>query len=58
MESSKKFEVSDMVEAYKQFIGYITYIDRKNDTADVEWEEEDGWNSTSIPLKYLKKVEI
>jgi hypothetical protein len=51
------FNFGDMVVAYKRFIGYITHIDRKNDTADVEWEEEDGWNAANIPLKYLKKVE-
>ncbi len=46
----------DMVVAYKRFIGYITHIDRKNDTADVEWEEEDGWNTANIPLRYLEKL--
>jgi hypothetical protein len=53
-----EFKAGDIVEAYRRFIGYITWVDRKNDTADVEWEEEDGWNSANIPLKFLKKVEI
>ena len=58
MESSK-FEVDDMVEAYDRIIGYITYIDHKNDVADVEWDEGNfDYNSMCVPLKYLKKVEI
>ena len=56
MESSK-FKVGDFVEAYREFCGYITWIDRKNDTADVEWEEDKGWNSANIPFRFLKKVE-
>lgn len=51
-----EFEVNDLVEAYKSFIGYITYVDRKNDTADVEWEEDGKWNSANIPLKHLVKI--
>ena len=54
---SFKFKCGDMVQAYKRFIGYITWIDHKNDTADVEWEEEKGWASANIPFKYLEKVE-
>lgn len=58
MESSK-FEVGDMVEAYKRIIGHITYIDHKNDVADVEWDEGNfNYNSMCVPLKYLEKVEI
>ena len=57
MESSK-FEVGDMVEAYNRIIGYITYIDRKNEEADVEFDEGDfDYNCMCVPLKYLKKVE-
>lgn len=52
-----EFIVGDTVEAYKQFIGYVTYIDCENNTADVEWEEDKGWNSASVPLKDLKKVD-
>lgn len=52
-----KFRVGDFVEAYNEFCGYITWIDHKNETADVEWEEDNGWFSANIPLKYLKKVE-
>ena len=51
-----EFEVNDLVEAYKSFIGYITYVDRKNNTADVEWEEDGEWNSANIPLKHLVKI--
>ena len=54
---SFKFKCGDMVQAYKRFIGYITWVDHKNDTADVEWEEEKGWASANIPFKYLEKVE-
>lgn len=58
MESSK-FEVGDMVEAYNRIIGYITYIDQKNEVADVEWDEGNfDYNSMCVPLKYLTKVEI
>ena len=56
MESSK-FRCGDIVQAYKTFIGYITWIDHKNDAADVEWEEDEGWNSASIPFRFLEKVE-
>ena len=57
MESSQ-FEVGDMVEAYDRIIGYITYIDRKNDIADIEWDEGNfDYNSMCVPFKYLKKVE-
>lgn len=51
-----EFKVNDVVEAYKSFIGYITYIDHKNDTAEVEWEEDGEWNSANIPLKNLVKI--
>ena len=52
-----EFEVNDLVEAYKSFIGYITYVDRKNNTADVEWDEGNfDYNCTVVPLKYLEKV--
>lgn len=59
MESFKKFEVGDFVEAYKKFCGYITWIDHKNESADVEWEESDlpYPNCVHVPFKYLEKVE-
>ena len=58
MESSK-FEVGDMVEAYKRIIGWITYIDHKNEVADVVWDEGNfEYNSMCVPFKYLEKVEI
>lgn len=58
MESSKKFEVGDMVEAYNRIIGYITYIDYRKEEADVEWDEGNfDYNSMVVPFKYLEKVE-
>ena len=55
---SSKFEVGDMVEAYNRIIGYITYIDHKNETADIEWDEGNfDYNSAVVPFKYLEKVE-
>ena len=52
-----EFQVGDMVEAYKRIIGWITYIDHKNETADVEWDEGNfDYNTTSVPFKYLEKV--
>ena len=58
MESSR-FEVGDMVEAYNRIIGYITYIDRKKEEADVEWDEGNfDYNCMVVPFKYLKKVEF
>ena len=57
MESSK-FEVGDFVQAYKEFCGYITWIDRKNESADVEWDESGPYQECAhIPFKYLEKVE-
>jgi hypothetical protein len=57
MESAKNFEVGDMVEAYKRIIGWITYIDHKNETADVEWDEGNfDYTSMVVPFKYLEKV--
>ena len=57
MESAKNFEVGDMVEAYKHIIGWITYIDHKNETADVEWDEGNfDYTSMVVPFKYLEKV--
>ena len=46
MESSKKFKVGDFVQAYKKFCGYITWIDHKNESADVEWDEVDVLDET------------
>ena len=58
MESAKTFEVGDMVEIYDRIIGWITYIDHKNETADVEWDEGNfDYNCTVVPFKYIKKVE-
>ncbi len=52
------FEVGDMVEAYKRIIGWITYIDHKNEVADIEWDEGNfDYNSMCVPFKYLEKVE-
>ena len=51
------FKAGDMVQVHKRFIGYIIYIDHKNDTADVEWEEYGECTSANIPLRYLEKVE-
>ena len=57
MESSK-FEVGDMVEIYDRIIGWITYIDHKNEIADVEWDEGNfDYACTVVPFKYIKKVE-
>ena len=57
MESSN-FEVGDMVEVYQRIIGWITYIDHKNDTADIEWDEGNfDYNSMVVPFKYITKVE-
>ena len=53
------FEVGDFVVAYNEICGYITWIDHKNDSADVEWEDDDlpYAKCAHIPFKYLKKVE-
>lgn len=53
------FEVGDFVEAYNEFCGYITWIDHKNESADVEWEDDtlSYTRCTYIPFTYLKKVE-
>lgn len=54
-----EFCVGDVVEAYKHIIGWITHIDRKNEIADIEWDEGNfEYNTTSVPLKYLEKVEV
>jgi hypothetical protein len=60
MESSKNFEVGDMVEAYNGYIiGRITYINHKKEEADVEWDEGNfDYNCMIVPFKYLKKMEI
>lgn len=59
MEFFNNFKVGDMVEAYKRIIGYITYIDYKNETADIEWDEGNfDYVSAVVPFKYLEKVEI
>jgi hypothetical protein len=60
MESSKKFEVGDMVEAYNgDIIGWITYINYQKEEADIEWDEGNfDYNCTVVPFKYLKKMEI
>ena len=58
MESSKNFEVGDMVEAYRQYTGWITYINYKNEEADVEFDYGvTDYTAAVVPLKYLKKVE-
>ena len=54
----EEFKVGDMVEAYDRIIGYITYINRQKEEADVEWDEgRFDYNYTVVPFKYLKKVE-
>lgn len=57
MEYSKNFEVGDMVEAYNQYIGWITYINYKNEEADVEFDYGTEFTAAVVPLKHLKKVE-
>ncbi len=53
------FKVGDMVEAYNQIIGYITYINYQKEEADVEWDEGNfDYNCTVVPLKHLKKVKL
>ena len=53
------FEVGDFVVAYNEICGHITWIDHKNDSADIEWEDDDlpYAKCAHIPFKYLKKVE-
>ena len=59
MINSNELQVGDMVEIYNRIIGWITYIDHKNDTADVEWDEGNfDYNCTVVPFKHIKKVEI
>ena len=58
MESSKPFEVGDMVEAYRYIIGYITYIDYRKEEADIEWDEGNfDYNSMVVPFQYLEKID-
>ena len=58
MESSK-FEVGDMVEAYNQYIGWITYINHKTEEADVEFDCGNiEYTAAVVPFKYLEKVEV
>lgn len=54
----EELKVGDMVEAYGRVVGYITYINRQKEEADIEWEgSNDGWDAAVVPFKYLKKVE-
>ena len=53
-----EFNVGDVVEAYKHIIGWITQIDSKNAVAIVVWDDGNfDYNTTSVPFKYLEKVE-
>ena len=53
-----KFVVGDMVIAYKQYIGWITYINYKKEEADVEFDYGNTeFAAAVVPFKYLEKVE-
>ena len=55
---SFEFEVNDMVEAYGQYIGWITYINYKKEEADIEFDYGNTELAAAVvPFKYLKKVE-
>lgn len=59
MESFKTFKVGDIVQIYKRIIGTITWVDYKNDEADVEWEDSSlpYPNIVSVPFKFIEFVE-
>jgi hypothetical protein len=46
--SMNVFKVGDTVVINKMFVGEITYIDHKNEQADVEWEEIDGFINCGV----------
>ena len=49
-----EFKVGDTVVIYNSTIAEITYIDHKDETADVEWDECLAYtNCACIPLKNL-----
>ena len=53
-----KFEVGDMVVAYRQYTGWITYINYKKEEADVEFDYGvTDFDVKVVPFKYLEKVE-
>lgn len=58
MESSNNFEVGDMIVAYNQYIGWITYINYKKEEADIEFDYGAECAAAVVPFKYLQKVEI
>ena len=58
MEFSKKFSVGDMVVAYRQYVGWIAYVNYKNQEADVEFDYGNtDYDAAVVPFKHLEKVE-